>query len=309
MQRTFYSIFNCTVGRRGFIATNGLTLKRTMATSAYKFETLNVTEPSEFVYHVEINRPEKRNAMNKTFWSEMVTCFDRISTDSNCRSIVFSGAGKIFTAGLDLQSLASEIMSGAGEDADIGRKAIHLRNIVSKFQDSFNVIEKCCKPVIVAVHGACVGGGIDLICACDIRYCTEDAWFQVKEVELGIVADLGTLQRLPKIVGNDSLVRELCYTARQMNASEASCVGLVSRILPDKDAMLKAALETAATIASKSPVAVQGTKLSLVHSRHHSVPDSLEHVLTLNQSLLQSEDVIKAATAMMNKEKPVFAKL
>lgn len=305
MQRTLYSMFKSVVIHRKL----GMTLQRTITLSAYKFETLNVTEPSEFVYHVEINRPEKRNAMDKTFWSEMVTCFSDISVDSNCRSVVFSGAGKIFTAGIDLQSLAAVITSGPAADADIGRKAFHLRNVISNFQDSFTVLEKCCKPVVVAVHGACVGAGVDLICACDIRYCTADAWFQVKEVDVGIVADVGTLQRLPKIVGNDSLVRELCYTARQMNADEAHSVGLVSRVLPDKDAMLKVALETAATIASKSPVAVQGTKMSLVYSRDHSVPESLHQVATLNQSLLQSEDVMKAAAAVINKEKPVFAKL
>lgn len=308
MQRTFYSIFNRVIGEMEVLDKSGLTLKRTMTSSAYKFETLNVTEPSEFVYHVEINRPDKRNAMNKTFWSEMVTCFDNISEDSNCRSVIFSGAGKIFSSGLDLQC-AGEIVSGGAKDADIGRKAFHLRNIVSKFQDSFTVLEKCRKPVIAAVHGACVGAGAELICACDIRYCTDDAWFQIKEVDLGIVPDLGTLQRLPKIVGNDSIVRELCYTARQMNADEARSLGLVSRVLRDKDEVIKAALETATTIAAKSPVVVQGTKISLVYSRDHSVADSLQQVATLSQSLLQSEDVMKAVTAVINKEKPDFAKL
>lgn len=308
MQRTCYSIFNRVVGHMELSVISGLTLKRTMTSSAYKFETLNVTEPSEFVYHVEINRPDKRNAMNKTFWSEMVTCFNNISDDSDCRSVIFSGAGKIFSSGLDLQC-AVEDVSGGADDADIGRKAFHLRNIVLKFQDSFTALEKCRKPIIAAVHSACVGAGIELICACDIRYCTEDAWFQVKEVDLGIVPDLGMLQRLPKIVGNDSVVRELCYTGRQMNADEAHSLGLVSRVLRDKDEMLKAALEIATTIASKSPVVVQGTKISLVYSRDHPVPDSLQQVATLNQSLLQSEDVMKAVTAMINKEKPVFAKL
>jgi delta(3,5)-delta(2,4)-dienoyl-CoA isomerase len=257
---------------------------------------------------VELNRPEKRNAMNKAFWSEMVTCFNKISTDSSCRAVVLSGSGKIFTAGIDLQSLAGEILQG-GDDLDVGRKAFFIGKMVPAFQESFTVLEKCTKPVFAAIHGACVGGGIDMISACDIRYCTQDAWFQVKEVDIGIIADVGTLQRFPKIVGNDSLVRELCYTARQLKADEALSVGLVSRVLPDKETMLAAAMETAKLIASKSPVAVQGTKISLVYSRDHSVPDGLAQVATMNQAFLQSEDVIKAATAAMTKQPVTFSKL
>jgi len=283
-----------------------------MASSAmsttYNFETLRVTSPSENVLHVEINRPEKRNAMNKAFWSEMVTCFKAVAADSSCRCVVVSGAGSAFTAGIDLKGLAADVIQ-AGGDLDVGRKAFYLRNIVSSFQESFTVLEKCSKPVIAAVNGACIGAGVDMICACDIRYCSEDAWFQVKEVDVGIVADVGTLQRFPKIVGNDSLVRELCYTARQFKSSEALSMGLVSRVLADKDSLLAAALETASVIAAKSPVAVQGTKISLVYARDHSVHDSLDQVATLNQGLLQSEDVIKAATSQIMKEPAVFSKL
>jgi len=279
-----------------------------MSSTGYEFETLRVTPVSEYVYHVEINRPEKRNAMNKAFWSEMVMCFNQLANDSNCRSIVFSGAGKLFSAGIDLQSLAGELIECGGA-TDVGRKAFFFRKFVPSYQESFSCIEKCPKPVIVAVHNACIGAGINMIAACDIRYCTQDAWFQVKEVDIGITADVGILQRFPKIVGNDSLVRELCYTARQLKADEALSLGFVSRVLPDKEAMMAAAFETAKLIASKSPVAVQGTKLSLVYSRDHSVPEGLNHVATMNLALLQSEDVIKAATASMTKQSVEFSKL
>lgn len=281
---------------------------RGMATlSQYKYETLRVSSPKEFVYHVEINRPEKRNAMNLPFWKEMVTCFEQISLDPDCRSIVFSGAGKMFSAGIDIQALTGTM--SPSESDDVGRKAFRLRSVVPKFQDSFTALEKCLKPVIIAVHSGCIGAGINLICAGDIRYCSQDAWFQVKELELGIVADVGVLQRLPKIVGNDSLVRELCYTARQMKADEAKELGLVSRVFPDHQSLLAGAIETAEIIVSKSPVAVQGTKLSLLFARDHSVPDSLNQVALLNQGLLQGEDVLKAVAAMMTKEKPIFSKL
>ncbi|KAI0241883.1 Delta(3,5)-Delta(2,4)-dienoyl-CoA isomerase, mitochondrial [Lamellibrachia satsuma] len=273
----------------------------------YNFETLKVTQPKDFVLHVELNRPEKRNAMNTAFWREMVQCFQTISTDKDCRAVVVSGAGKMFTSGIDLIDAAG-ILAGDAED-DISRKATKLHGIIQSFQQSFTSIEKCPKPVIAAVHSACIGGGIDLISACDIRYCTQDAWFQIKEVDIGLAADVGTLQRLPKIVGNDSLVRELTYTARRMMSDEAQQCGLVSRTFPDKESMVTGALETAALIALKSPVAVQGTKINLVYSRDHSVDESLRYIAAWNQCMLQSEDLVKAVTAVMEKTPPVFSKL
>lgn len=284
-----------------------LTACRAMSSEApkYNFETLNVTKPKENVLQVELNRPDKRNAMNQAFWREMVECFTAASTDSDCRAIVISGAGKIFTAGLDLMEFAAIFPS----DMEVSRKGFHLKNVIADFQETFTCIEKCPKPVIAAVHNACVGGGIDMITACDIRYCSNDAWFQVKEVDIGLAADVGTLQRLPKITGNDSLARELAYTARKMMSDEALKFGLVSRVFPDRESTIAGALETAALIASKSPVAVQGSKVSMVYSRDHSVAEGLLHVATWNQCMLQSEDVMKAAMAMMQKEEPVFSKL
>jgi len=296
---------------KGYTRASGIStsLVRGMAAtvSQYSFESLKVTKPSDFVYHVEINRPEKRNAMNTAFWKEMVQCFDKISVDSDCRAVVFSGAGKMFSAGIDLQSFSTDVVPSP--DLDHARRAVALNRIIEDLQNSFTVIEKCSKPVIAAIHSACIGAGVDLICACDIRYCTEDAWFQVKEVDLGLAADLGTLQRFPKIVGNESLVRELCFTARVFKADEAKTMGLVSRTFAEKDKMLASALEVAALIASKSPVAVQATKEALVYARDHSVDESLRQLRALNQTYLQSEDVMKSIAAMMTKEQAVFAKL
>jgi len=274
----------------------------------YKYETLNVSSPNEYVYQVEINRPEKLNAMNRAFWREMVECFNQIDGDKDCRAIVVTGSGRLFTAGIDIQDLAGVLMGN--DEEDVGRKAFNLiKGTIPQFQESFTSIEKCTKPVIAAVHNACIGGGIDLITACDIRYCTSDAWFQVKEVDVGLAADVGTLQRLPKVVGNDSLVRELCYTARKMYAQEALQFGLVSRIFENKEDMVKSAIELATDISSKSPVAVQGTKVNLVYSRDHSVREGLEYVAQWNMSMLQSEDLIKAAMASMQKQKAKFSKL
>lgn len=275
--------------------------------SAYKYETLSVSQPKEYVLNVQLNRPDKLNAMNQLFWSEMTQCFNQITDDKDCRVVIITGAGKIFTAGLDFKDHASIFSTRADEDP--GRRANETKKFIAKYQDSFTSIEKCPKPVIAAVHNACIGGGIDMITACDMRYCTSDAYFQVKEVDLGLCADVGTLQRLPHIVGNESLARELCFSARRLMAPEALSSGLVSRVFTDKDAMMEGALEMAMLIASKSPIAVQGTKVNMVYSRDHSVAEALNYVATWNQAMLQSEDVVKAVMASMQKQKPEFSKL
>ncbi|XP_074872382.1 delta(3,5)-Delta(2,4)-dienoyl-CoA isomerase, mitochondrial-like isoform X4 [Carettochelys insculpta] len=254
--------------------------------ASHNYETLKVSQAQEKVLHVELNRPEKRNAMNAVFWREMVECFNKIAQDSECHAVVVSGTGKLFTAGIDLMEMGSVFMVMEGDD--MARKAWNIRKKLREHQETFSVLEKCPKPVIAAVHGACIGAGVDLISACDIRYCTQDAWFQVKEVEIGLAADMGTLQRLPRIMGNRS------------------------RVFQDKQAMLEGAFELAADIASKSPVAVQGTKVNLLYSRDHSVPESLRYMATWNMSMLQTEDLVKSAQAALEKKSTkdiVYAKL
>ncbi|KAG7480040.1 delta3,5-Delta2,4-dienoyl-CoA isomerase, mitochondrial isoform X1 [Solea senegalensis] len=201
---------------------------RAMSSSAgptSPYTTLSISQPAENITHVELHRPEKLNAMNKAFWSEMVDCFNEITADPDCRVVLVSAAGKIFTAGIDLMDIASDILQPQGDD--VARVSWNLRRIIAKYQETFSVIEKCPKPVVVAVHGACIGGGVDLITACDIRLCSQDSWFQVKEVDIGLAADVGTLQRLPKVIGSRSLVNELALTARKMYADEAKSSGLV----------------------------------------------------------------------------------
>ncbi|XP_061575816.1 delta(3,5)-Delta(2,4)-dienoyl-CoA isomerase, mitochondrial isoform X1 [Cololabis saira] len=278
--------------------------------STSPYTSLAISRPAESITHVELNRPEKRNAMNKAFWSEMVDCFTEIAEDPECRVVVVSGAGKIFTAGIDLMDMASDVLQPPGDDT--ARVSWNMRKIITKYQNTFSVIEKCPKPVVVAVHGACVGGGVDLITACDIRLCTQDAWFQVKEVDIGLAADVGTLQRLPKVMGNRSLVNELALTARKMYADEAKSSGLVSRVFADKEAMMAGALEMAGEIAGRSPVAVQGTKINLIYSRDHSVAEGLDYMANWNMSMLQTQDVMKSAQASMEKKSPktvAFSKL
>uniref|UniRef100_A0AC11CI44 Enoyl-CoA hydratase 1 n=2 Tax=Ovis TaxID=9935 RepID=A0AC11CI44_SHEEP len=266
----------------------------------HSYESLRVTAAQKHVLHVQLNRPEKRNAMNKAFWREMVVCFNKIAEDSDCRVVVISGAGKMFTSGIDLMDMASELLQPAGDDT--ARISWHLHSLITRYQETFSVIEKCPKPVIAAIHGGCIGGGVDLITACDIRYSTRDSFFQVKEVDVGLAADVGTLQRLPKVIGNQSLVNELAYTARKMMADEALESGLVSRLFPDKETMLDAAFTLAAEISSKSPVAVQSTKINLIYSRDHSVTESLNYMKSWNMSMLQTEDIMKSVQAAIEKK-------
>ncbi|XP_055991647.1 delta(3,5)-Delta(2,4)-dienoyl-CoA isomerase, mitochondrial [Sorex fumeus] len=266
----------------------------------HSYESLKVTSSMKHILHVQLNRPEKRNAMNKAFWREMVECFNKIAQDADCRAVVISGEGKIFTAGIDLMDMASDLLQPRGDD--VARISWYLRDLISRYQETFSVIEKCPKPVIAAIHGGCIGGGVDLITACDIRYCAQDAFFQVKEVDVGLAADVGTLQRLPKIVGNQSLVNELAFTSRKMMADEALGCGLVSRVFPDRETMLDAAFALAAEIASKSPVAVQGTKVNLIYSRDHSVEEGLKYMSSWNMAMLQTDDIMKSVQAAMEKK-------
>ncbi|KZS03860.1 Delta-Delta-dienoyl-CoA isomerase [Daphnia magna] len=290
------------------------TTKANMATSSfsnkYKFETLLVSTPREYVYHVELNRPQQFNTMNSAFWREMVECFQAISEDSDCRVVVLSANGKHFTAGLDLTDMGPLMETVLG-NGDVARKFRTLQQFIKSYQLSFTSVEQCNKPVIAAVHGGCIGGGVDLITAADIRFCTQDAFFQIKEVDIGLAADVGTLQRLPKVIGSDSLVRELAYTARKMFADEAAQAGLVSRVLSDKEIMLKVALEIASAIADKSPVAVQGSKHNLNYARDHSIEEGLNYMVIWNAAMLQSEDLRVAAMASMDRKgpPPSFSKL
>ncbi|XP_072884976.1 delta(3,5)-Delta(2,4)-dienoyl-CoA isomerase, mitochondrial [Hemitrygon akajei] len=275
------------------------------AAPSYKFESLRVMGVRDSVLHVELNRPEKRNAMNRTLWREMVECFTQVAQDRDCRVVVISGAGPIFSAGIDLMDMAGDILQS--EETDTARKAWHLRNKILQFQESFSMIEKCPKPVIAAVHSACIGGGECTLSSIIRKPDKPGAGRQggvEGVVDIGMAADVGTLQRLPKVIGSASLVSELVYTARKMMADEAMRCGLVSRVFEDKETMLDGAFDLASEIASKSPLAVQGTKLNMIYSRDHSVKEGLDYIATWNMSMLQTEDLVKSAQAAMEKKSP-----
>ncbi|KAJ2943075.1 hypothetical protein O0L34_g18766 [Tuta absoluta] len=272
-------------------------------TEVPKFETLAVSEPKKHVFHVALNRPKKLNTFSHNMWSELKSCFSSLSDNPQCRVVVLTGEGKHFTGGIDLNSFV-ENAAQANEFDDVARKARVLYHMIKAYQDGITAVEDCIKPVLVVTQNACVGAGVDLITAADIRYCTEDAWFQVKEVDIGLAADVGTLQRLPKVIGSTSIARELCFTARKLPAKEALQIGLVSKVYPDKDTAVNEVLSIAEEIACKSPVAVQTTKMSLVYSQSRPTKEGIMHIRLLNQAMLQSEDVAKAAVASASKGEP-----
>ncbi|XP_017870528.1 PREDICTED: delta(3,5)-Delta(2,4)-dienoyl-CoA isomerase, mitochondrial [Drosophila arizonae] len=276
---------------------------------AAQFKTLAISSPKPFVFHVELNRPKKLNAINRDMWLEIRACFETLAVNPDCRAIVLSAAGKHFCAGIDLSSMMALGQQLADYD-DVARKGVVLERTIKIYQDSITAVELCPKPVIMAVHQACIGAGVDLITAADIRYSTQDAFFQVKEVDIGMAADVGSLQRLPKAIGSQSLARELCFTGRRFESAEAERCGLVSRVYPDKESLLAGAIALAEEIASKSPIAVQTTKESMVYSLEHTNQEGLDHIRIINKLNLQSEDFAQSVAAQLTKdEKPVFAKL
>ncbi|RDD39819.1 Delta(3,5)-Delta(2,4)-dienoyl-CoA isomerase, mitochondrial [Trichoplax sp. H2] len=273
--------------------------------SSYQFNTLQVEQTGDNVYHVQLNRPDKRNSIDADMWKEIPQCFDSLGTDSSCRVIILSGAGKMFCSGIDLSVLAML----HDPNQEVARRAIAMRIAVKKFQDTFTSIEKCPKPVIASIHGGCIGAGIDMTSACDIRLCSQDAFFSIKEVDMGLAADVGTLQRFPKIVGNDSLVRELVYTARNFSATEAKDIGFVSSVHADAKTLTDASIKLATNIASKSPVAITGSKINMNYSRDHSVDEGLNYIANWNMSMLQSEDLMTSVQAAMTKTPPKYKDL
>jgi enoyl-CoA hydratase len=256
------------------------------------------------VAHLTINRPEKANSMNELSWKELKEALHFCNDTPEVRAIVFSGAGpKLFCGGIDLMMLMS-INEKTNSKCD-GRKREKFRKILLDFQDVISTFEKIDKPILAAVHGGCIGAGLDMISAMDMRYCTKDAYFCIKEIDLGMVADIGTLQRLPKIIA-DGLARELAYTGRNLTAEEALKCGLVNNVYETKEDMLQAVTEIALKIASKSPLSVRGTKRNIIFTRDHSVNESLEYMANWNAAQLYSNDLLEAFQATTTKKTPIF---
>jgi len=265
------------------------------------YQTLAVSL-ADGVANVVLNRPDKSNAMNRQMWDDIRDVFRKLDEMPEARVAVLSGAGRHFNAGIDLAML-SQITDTANDRAAHQRE--ELRRVILDLQDVITGLETCRKPVLAAIHGACIGAGVDLTCAADMRYCSADANFVIKEIELGFVADVGTLQRLPKLIG-DGMARELAYTGRPFSGAEAKAIGFANSCYGSRDDMMAAVAGIARAIAAKSPLAIRGSKEMLLYTRDHSVAESLNYMAIWNAALLQSDDLSEAFAAFMAKRNPKF---
>ena len=264
---------------------------------------------SDKVAHIKLSRPEKRNSMNLEFWDELPEIIGDIDREVRARVIVISSTGPHFSAGLDVQEFFNVINErGADERAHRISRGADFYQTVQKMQATFSALENCRIPVIAAIQGGCIGAGVDMVTACDMRYATDDAFFSVEEINIGMTADVGTFPRLVKLIP-EGIVREMCYTGRRMPAGDAQSAGLVNRVYDDQQTMLTEVLAIAAEIAAKAPLAVHGCKRMINYSRDHTTADSLDYVGIWNASMFQPEEIMEALTARAQKRPGNFVDL
>ena len=265
------------------------------------FSTLSL-ELKDNIAHLQLNRPKRANAINRAMWQELGEAMAWASATADVRVVVLSAQGKHFCSGIDLAMLKELIDESISCE---GRQREALREEILWLQRQLTAIEQCRKPVLGAIHGLCIGGGVDLISACDMRYCTADAVFSIKEIDVGLVADVGTLQRLPRLIG-DGTMRELVYTGRDFKGVEATSLGLTNQSFSDRETMMTAVFAIAETIARKSPLCVRGNKQVILYSREHNIADGLDYVATWNGAMLISDDIKIALKAQKTGEAPSF---
>ncbi|HEY0576067.1 MAG TPA: crotonase/enoyl-CoA hydratase family protein [Pseudonocardia sp.] len=265
------------------------------------FSTLALTV-QDGVAELRLNRPDRANALSGEMWRELREAARGLDADPEARVIVLRGNGKHFCAGIDLAMLAELRPT----EMEPGRAGEELRRRVLDLQDTLSWFEKCRKPVLAAISGACIGAGLDLAVACDLRYASADAQFVLKEVDMGLAADVGVLQRLPRIVG-EGVARELAYTCRAVSGTEAAELRLVNRCYDSPAELHKGVLELARELAAKSPLALRGTKHAITYARDHSISDGLDQIATWNASALLTEDIGESLLAFQQKRQGKFA--
>ena len=274
-----------------------------MSNTKYKSFTVDV---SDHVANLVLCRPDELNTMSRDFWVELGDVLEEINNNAEVRVVVMSSTGKHFCAGMDLSAFSNGV-----DNIPDGKKPDHARigeavyRVAKELQGYISTLEKIRVPVIAAIQGGCIGGAVDLVTACDIRLASKDAFFCIQEINIGMAADVGTLQRLPKIIP-DSKMREMAYTGRRMYADEAKETGLVSDTYETQEKMLAAANELAKVIASKSPVAIYGLKAVMNYSRDHSVNEGLEYNALWSGAMLSQKDMTEAITANMEKRDASF---
>jgi enoyl-CoA hydratase len=257
------------------------------------------------VAHLQLNRPERMNTMTPAFFPAVGDTVRALSDQGETRALVISSTGKHFSAGMALDVFAGDELALA---AKTPRERLSFQRSLKKLMDCFSALDEARFPIVCAIQGACVGGALDLATACDIRVCSADAFFTVQEISIGMAADLGVLQRLPKIVAQ-GVAREMAYSGERVGAERALAIGLVNAVLADADAARERALAMARTIASKSPLAIAGTKLALNHARDHSTASALEQMTLLQSAIFDTDEMAAAIEAWKSKRDAEFAAL
>jgi len=254
----------------------------------------------ERVAHLRLNRPEKRNSMNPAFWRELPQIVEQIDNEASARAIVISSTGPHFTSGLDITSFMSTPsdpkLDPVAQQHAKSQQGARFHDTVRQMQQSFNCLENARMPVLAAIQGGCIGGGVDMITACDMRYATQDAFITIYEINIGMTADVGTFPRLVKLIP-EGIVRELSYTGRRMPAVEAQAAGLINRVYADQAQMLDGVLGIAAEIASKPPLAVYGCKRMINYARDHNTADGLDYIGVWNAAMLLPQEMQEAMAA------------
>ncbi|MEE2525161.1 enoyl-CoA hydratase-related protein [Hyphobacterium sp. HN65] len=256
------------------------------------------------IARITLNRPDKRNTMTPTFWAELPGAVGQLSDDGATRVLILEAEGPVFTAGMDISVFTDPNALGT---ADAALRESFM-TAATALQDSFTAFERARFPVIASIQGPCVGGGVDMICACDMRFGTRDAWLRIEETNIGMFADVGTLQRLPKLVP-EGIARELAYTGETLSPERAETIGLYNGVLEDTEALRAHVGRIAEQIASKAPLAISGTKRSFLYARDHGVDDSLSHAMTLQAALWSTDDIMEAITARGEKREGNFRPL
>jgi enoyl-CoA hydratase len=267
----------------------------------FVFYQIEKKPPIAWVY---LNRPEKKNAMNSPAWTELIPIMNELDADDTIRAIIIAGKGTMFCAGIDLVSMIPDDSEKTDMGQTGGKKLEFYQNILN-MQDGLSCIEWCRKPVIAAVHGKCIGAGLDMITACDVRICSEDAEFSLREAAIGFVADMGVLQRIATIVGQ-GITRELAFTAKFISAKRAKEMLLINEVYQNQEALMKGAEKLALEISENSPLGVKATKIVLNQMKSAIVNESLAFNAALSAAIVPSDDLLEAATAFGQKRKPKF---
>lgn len=259
------------------------------------------------VAHVQMNRPDQMNSMSRAFWSELPAIVRDIDENARARVIVLSSTGKHFSAGMDLDVFAQNgALVQDKADPHVSNEA--FRHLVLALQDTFSCLDEARIPVLAAIQGACIGGAVDMTSACDMRYCTQDAYFCIQEINLAMTADVGTFPRLCRLIPQ-GWVRELAYTGRRLPAAQAKAIGLVNEVYADQAEMLGAVMATAREIALKNPVAVTGSKVMINYAREHGTKDALDYIALWQTGMFARGHMAEAFAAQREKRAPRYPDL